>query len=81
MNKIKTLILLILLSSCYVEDILEQDIYVVHDNTCVCIFYSEHDDSFHKTKLKPGTRKVGWNTYNRKDYCNQVLQGNLIDCE
>ena len=71
MNKITTLILLTLLSSCYVEDILEQDIYVVHDNTCVCVFYSEHDDSFHKTKLKPGTdiNDVGSAVKHKHDGC------------
>ena len=38
MNKFKTLLLLVLLQSCYVEDIFEQDIYVIPEVMCDCVY-------------------------------------------
>ena len=31
-------------------------------------------------KLQPGTRNVGWLTYSRRAYCEEVLRGYLTNC-
>ena len=81
MNKFKTLLLLVLLQSCYIEDILEQDIYVIPEVMCDCIYYDADYDEWNKIKLRPGQHSFGWLSYSRKDYCEQVMNGYLIDCK
>ncbi len=81
MNKIKTLLLLVSLQSCYVEDIFEQDIYVVPETMCDCIYYDNSYERWSKLELRPGQHSFGWLSYSRKDYCEQVMNGYLIDCK
>ena len=82
MNKIKTLILLTLLSSCYVEDILEQgDTFVIPENSCDCVYGDEYTSEWFTMKLRPGLKSFGWKSYNRKDYCEIVMKGYLINCK
>ena len=80
MNKIKIVLLLLLLQSCYIEDILEQDVYVIPETMCDCVYYDADHDEWYKIKLRPGLQTFGWLSYSRKDYCEQVMEGYLIDC-
>jgi len=80
MNKIKTILLLLLFQSCYIEDILEQDIYVIPETMCECIYYDTEVYRWQKIKLRPGQHSFGWLSYSRKDYCEQVMKGYLINC-
>jgi hypothetical protein len=80
MNKIKTLIILILLQSCYIEDILEQDVYLIPETMCDCVYYDDEIGRWSKIELRPGQYQVGWLSYSRKGYCEKVMKGYLIDC-
>ena len=81
MNKIKTLLLLLLLQSCYIEDILEQDVYLIPETMCDCVYYDDSYERWSKLELRPGQHSFGWLSYSRKDYCEQVMEGYLIDCK
>ena len=81
MNKIKIIILLTLLQSCYVEDIFEQDVYLIPETMCDCVYYDDSYERWSKLELRPGQHSFGWLSYSRKDYCEQVMNGYLIDCK
>ena len=78
MNKLKTIIVCMVFTSCYIDDI-NHETFVVPENFCNCVFYAAEavPPRWEVVKLQPGTRNVGWLTYSRRDYCDKVLQGSL----
>lgn len=82
MNKIKILILALLFQACYIDDVfdIEKDIYVIPETMCDCVYYDNEMRRWSKIELRPGQHSFGWVSYSRKDYCEQVMEGYLVDC-
>lgn len=81
MKKIYIIITLIL-TSCFIDDINEQniDVYEIPETMCECIFWDLSTQRWHKIQLRPGQISVGWESYSRLSYCQEVMEGYLIDC-
>jgi len=79
MNKIKLICAALALQSCYIDDV-DMPTYVVPDNLCDCVYYDEERGKWDVIKLQPGTRSVGWLTYSRRAYCEEVIRGYLTNC-
>ena len=67
------------LSSCYI-DTFENDTFIIPENSCDCVYYDYYSEKWYTMKLRPGIIYVGWQAFNRKDYCEQVQDGYLTNC-
>ena len=82
MNKKLLIIVAIILISCYVDDLdVNKHTFVIPENTCDCVYYSDYDWEWKVMKLRPGIISFGWLSYNRLDYCEQVMKGYLTNCK
>jgi len=82
MNKILTIILILISFSCYVDDLnVDQQTFVIPENTCDCVYWYEDTQEWRIIKLRPGQTSIGWLSYSRLEYCEEVMIGYLTNCK
>jgi len=77
MNKIKTIILLLLTQSCMIDEL--PDVY--YEGFCDCIYFDIDDQEFYRIMLRPSTYQVGSHTLTMREYCEGVYKGELANCK
>ena len=81
MNKIKSIILILLLTSCLIDELP----YIYYQGYCDCVFWDIDAQEHKKLLLRPGTYEFGFShdlkLYTRKEYCEIIFKGELANCK
>jgi len=69
---------MLLSQSCELQD---EAPYIYYQGYCDCVFWDIDQQEMVKVLMRPGTYTVGWLQLTRKEYCRDVLIGELLNCK